>query len=90
MATALQGRTLCYQLNRLAGTLVNGVPQLDEQGAANKWAGLTSKASLDLVGALNKVAGRTTPSTWLGLRAVCNLIGGTVDQDPAYALAQLP
>src|ERR1700685_2888245 len=40
------GRTVCYHLNRLAGTLINDIPQYDEQGAAIIWAannGLSSK-----------------------------------------------
>lgn len=80
---ALNGRSLSYQLNRLAGTLnAGGVPQLDAQGAANKWAGTKDLA---LTGALNVKAGTKD----LGLRRVCNQLGGTTDQDPAYALAQL-
>jgi len=35
----------------LAGTIVNGVPTLDAQGAANKWA--ATPTPLDLDGALN-------------------------------------
>lgn len=31
------GRTAVYHLNRLAGTLINDVPQYDEDGAAVKW-----------------------------------------------------
>lgn len=43
-------RDLTYELNRLAGTLLNGAPTLQAQAAANIWAGTSS---LDLVGALN-------------------------------------
>lgn len=32
------GRTAVYHLNRLAGTLINDVPQYDFNGAAIKWA----------------------------------------------------
>ena len=32
------GRPATYHLNRLAGTLLNGVPQLDFDGAAIQWA----------------------------------------------------
>jgi len=31
------GLTTVYHLNRLAGTLLNGVPQLDFNGAATTW-----------------------------------------------------
>ena len=31
------GRDAVYSLNRLAGTLVNGIPQLDFNGACVKW-----------------------------------------------------
>lgn len=31
------GRTAVYHLNRLAGTLINDVPQYDFNGAAVKW-----------------------------------------------------
>ena len=32
------GLTATYHLNRLAGTILNGVPQLDFNGAATTWA----------------------------------------------------
>ena len=31
------GRTVVYHLNRLAGTIINGVPQYDEDGSAVRW-----------------------------------------------------
>lgn len=49
--------TLQHAMNRKAGTLVDGSPTLDAQGAANVWAGTTGLA---LVGALNVKAGNTT------------------------------
>lgn len=87
---ALNGRSLTWQLNRLANTLtlpngtptIAGLPQLDAQGAANKWAGTTG---LSLQGALNAKAG----TNGLGIRRCCNILGGTTDQDEAYALAQI-
>lgn len=76
-------RTLCFELNRLAGTLDgNDAPTLDEQGAANVWAGTDGLA---LQGALNVQAG----TSGLGLRAVCNLIAATTDLDPGPALATI-
>lgn len=80
--------TMQWQLNRLAGTLLSGAPQLDAQGAANKWAGVVQPQTLDLVGALNKKLGRVPPNV-LGLNAVCNALAGTVNEDPAYALSTL-
>lgn len=65
--------TLQYHLNRKAGTLVNGVPTLDAQGAANVWAGTTG---LDLVGALNVQAGNTLPD-YKELQGVLNQLAGT-------------
>lgn len=62
--------TLTYALNRLAGTLVDGVPTLEAQGAANKWAGTTGLA---LVGALNVKNG----SFGLELQGVLNELAGT-------------
>jgi len=79
-------RDVAYQLNRLAGSLLNGNPTLAAQGAANKWA---STNGLGLQGALNVKAGITNPKDYLGVRAVCNQLGGTTNQDPAYALAQI-
>lgn len=54
-------------LNALAGTT-----NLDAQGAANAWAGLTGSAKRELVGALNNKNG----SSGLGLNAVCNQLAG--------------
>lgn len=68
------GRTYTYHLNRLAGTLVNGVPTRDAQGAANIWAGTTG---LDLVGALNAKNGVTDRSQFKELQGVLNALAGT-------------
>lgn len=65
--------TLQYDMNRKAGTLVNDVPTLDAQGAANVWAGTTN---LDLVGALNVKAGNALPN-YLALAGVLNQLAGT-------------
>jgi len=64
------GDTLTYSLNRLAGTLVNGVPSLGAQGAANVWA---STSGLGLVGALNVKNG----TSGLGVQGVLNALAGT-------------
>lgn len=78
-------RDLTYHLNRLAGTLVNDMPTLAAQGAANVWAGTTGLA---LVGALNTKLGITSPKDWRDLRGICNMLGGTDNLDPADALSQ--
>lgn len=65
--------TLQYEMNRLAGTLVHGVPSLDAQGAANVWAGTTG---MDLVGALNAKAANAR-ADWRELQGVLNQLAGT-------------
>lgn len=65
--------TLQYEMNRLAGTLVGGVPSRDAQGAANVWAGT---AGLDLVGALNAKAANALPN-YRELQGVLNQLAGT-------------
>lgn len=81
-------RDMEYELNRLAGTVVNGVPSLAAQAAANVWLG--GGATYDLLGALNRKAGKTDQKTFLGLRAICNQLGSTTDLDPASALRAIP
>lgn len=50
------GRTPVYHLNRLAGTLINDVPQLDFNGAANIWAfNVTGKKFSRGIDALNQI-----------------------------------
>lgn len=81
------GTTLCDELNRLANggaTYPTRDKFLDEQGAANTWAG---SVGLALIGALNKKAG--TSASALELRGVCNKIAGTSDLDPVTALRTL-
>jgi len=69
--------SLQYSLNRLAGTIVNGVPTLDSQGAANKWA--ATPTPLDLDGALNYLYqqrfGAKNFST--DMPGILNLLAGT-------------
>lgn len=71
------GNTYQYHLNRLAGTLVNDVPQLDAQGAANVWAGTDNLA---IVGALNTLyAARNSGVNYnYDLQGVLNALAGTV------------
>ena len=76
--------TLTYELNRLAngGTYPAGVLssiQLDDQGAANKWA---ATSGLSTVGALNVKAG----TSGLGLNLVCNVLAVTSGLEARDAL----
>ena len=85
MAVGTAGSTLCSELNRLAngGTYPLLTVYLDEQGAANKWAGTTGLA---LVGALNVKAGVTDKKLYKGLLGICNTLAGTTDKSAVDAL----
>lgn len=78
--------TLQHAMNRKAGTLVDDVPSLDAQGAANVWAGTTGLA---LVGALNAVAGNALPN-YLDLQGVLNQLAGTSGLGVDGAAAMIP
>ena len=67
MAVGVAGSTLTAELNRLAngGTYPAITAYLDDQGAANVWAGTSG---LGLVAALNKKNGVTDPSLYKGDR----------------------
>jgi hypothetical protein len=86
MPTGTAGSTLCAELNRLAngGTYPARTAFLDEQGAANKWAGTTGQA---IIGALNKKAsaGRA-PSAYKDLNGICNELAGTTGKSAIDAL----
>lgn len=77
--------TLQYSLNRLAGTIVNGVPTLDAQGAANKWAGTTTP--LDLEGALNYLYAKrfSAPNYNTDMPGILNKLAGTYGLGEALA-----
>ena len=74
--TAGDGLTYTYHLNRLAGTLLNDVPQYDAQGAANIWAGTTNLA---IPGALNALyASRNSGKNYnYDLQGALNALAGT-------------
>ena len=78
--------TLTHAMNRKAGTLVDGTPTLEAQGAANVWAGTTGLA---LVGALNTQAGNVFPN-WLELQGVLNQLAGTTGLGIDGAAALIP
>ena len=86
--TAGDGLTYTYHLNRLAGTIVNGVPKLDAQGAANAWAGTTGLA---IPGALNTLyASRNSGKNYnYDLQGVLNALAGTNGLGPNEAAARI-
>ena len=82
----IAGSTLCAELNRLAngGTYPAMTAFLDEQGAANAWAGTSGKA---LLGALNyKASSSRQPNNFKNLNAVCNELAGTTGKSAVDAL----
>lgn len=83
------GSTLCAELNRLAngGTYPARTAFLDEQGAANKWAGTTGKG---IIGALNyKASAARTPDAFKDLNGICNELAGTTGKSASDALRTL-
>jgi len=84
----IAGSTLCAELNRLAngGTYPAMTAYLDEQGAANKWAGTTGLAT---VGALNVKQGITDKKQYLDLWGICNALAGTTNKSAVDALRTL-
>lgn len=89
MPTGTAGSTLCAELNRLAngGTYPARTVFLDEQGAANKWAGTTGKA---IIAALNyKVSAARQPSAFKDLNGVCNELASTTGKSAIDALRSI-
>lgn len=76
MAIGNVGSSLTAELNRLAngGTYPAMTAYLDEQGAANKWAGTTG---LGTIAALNKKAGVTDPKLYKDIDGICNALAST-------------
>jgi hypothetical protein len=79
--------TLQYHMNRKAGTLVNGIPTRDAQGAANIWAGTDG---LDIVHALNVKAGNTLAAGYKEIAGVLNQLAGTSGLEVDGAAASIP
>lgn len=74
MAVGRAGSSLTAELNRLAG-ITNIAQYLDEQGAANLWAGTTGLAT---VGALNiKADPNRLRTQFKDIDGVCNELAGT-------------
>jgi len=86
MATGRAGSSLAAELNRLAG-ITDVTKYLDEQGAANVWAGTTGKA---IIGALNyKVSSSRSPNAFKDLNGVCNELAGTTGLAAPAALRRI-
>lgn len=80
------GHSMTWHMNRLAGTLVGGVPTRSAQGAANIYAGTTDR---ELVGALNTKAGNAKGS-YRELAGVLNQLAGTTGLEIDGAAASIP
>jgi hypothetical protein len=84
------GSTLRDELNRLANggaSYPAKTAYLDEQGAASKWAGLTTPMALQ--GALNYKYGTTDPQLYKGVNGICNLLAGTTGLEAVTALREV-
>jgi len=87
------GLSAVYHLNRLAGTIVNGVPQYDFNGAAIKWADLVipghgTTRGIDALNAIyaNRNGGKNYYEDTPG---VLNLLAGTYGIGEAEAAARI-
>jgi hypothetical protein len=74
-------------MNRLAGTIVNSVPSLGTQRAANVWAATPSP--LDLQGALNYKLGITDRARFIATQGALNALAGTSGLAEAEAAARI-
>ncbi len=83
MALGKAGSSLTAELNRLAG-ITDVTKYLDEQGAANAWAGTSGKG---IIAALNYEADPTRqPRDYKNLNAICNELAGTTGKSAVDAL----
>jgi hypothetical protein len=86
MALGTAGSSLTAELNRLAG-ITDVAQYLDEQGAANAWAGTTGLAT---VGALNiKVSAARTRDQFKDINGVCNELAETTGLAAPAALRSI-
>ena len=87
------GLSTVYHLNRLAGTIVNGVPQYDFNGAAIKWATVVLGAhnATRGVDALNQIYASRNGGNNLAedTPGVLNLLAGTYGIGEAEAAARI-
>lgn len=89
MATGTDGSTFVDELNRLAngGAYPDPDDYLEEQGAANSYAGTDG---LGVLAALNLEASATRqPSEYKGLNAICNELAGTTGLEAIPALRSI-
>jgi hypothetical protein len=89
VATGTDGSTFVDELNRLAngGTYPDPDDYLEEQGAANKYAGTSG---LGVLAALNLEASASRqPSAYKGLNAICNELAGTTGLEAIPALRSI-
>lgn len=86
MALGKAGSSLTQELNRLAG-ITDIAQYLDEQGAANAWAGTTGLAT---VGALNiKAEAGRTRDKFKDIDGICNELAGTTGLAAPAALRSI-
>jgi hypothetical protein len=86
MALGKAGSSLTQELNRLAG-ITDVAQYLDEQGAANRWAGTTGFAT---VGALNiKAEAGRTRDKFKDIDGICNELAGTTGLAAPAALRSI-
>jgi hypothetical protein len=86
MALGKAGSSLTAELNRLAG-ITDVTKFLDEQGAANVWAGTTG---MPTVGALNiKASSSRTRDKFKDLDGICNELAGTIGLAAPAALRSI-
>lgn len=86
MALGKAGSSLTAELNRLAG-ITDVAQYLDEQGAANVWAGTTG---MPTVGALNiKAEAGRTRDKFKDLDGICNELASTTGLAAPAALRSI-
>jgi len=87
------GLTATYHLNRLAGTIINGVPQYDFDGAALKWGTvvLGSHNATRGIDVLNQIyASRHSGKNYLeDTPGILNLLAGTFGLGENEAAARI-
>ena len=89
MATSL---STVYHLNRLAGTILNGVPQYDFNGAAQIWAfNVTGKKYSRGIDALNQIYAyrNSGKNFYYDTPGAFNALAGTVGLGEAEAASRI-
>ena len=87
------GLTATYHVNRLAGTILNGVPQLDFDGACIQWATnvIPGHGQTRGIGALNAIYAYRNggKNLYLDTPGVLNALAGTYGIGEAEAAARI-